>query len=95
MVVDSLAHADADLAARLLIDARNEAETVVRATEKALRSPELAEIAKTELVQGERERIEAALADAQGGAGLRPTPRRFSARRSCSTTPRITSQKSC
>ena len=52
-----------DLAARLLIDARNEAETVIRATKKALRSPELAEIAKTELVQGELERIESVLAD--------------------------------
>ena len=63
MVVDSLANADADLAARLLIDARNEAETVIRATEKALRSPELAEIGKTELAEGELERIESALAD--------------------------------
>jgi molecular chaperone DnaK (HSP70) len=62
MVVDSLVHADADLAARLLIDARNEAETVMRATEKALGSPELAEIAETELVAGEQERIAAALA---------------------------------
>ena len=62
MVVDSLAHAEADQAVRLLIDARNEAEPVVRATEKALRSPELAEIAKTELRHGELERIEAALA---------------------------------
>jgi molecular chaperone DnaK len=61
MVVDSLAHADADLAARLLIDARNEAETVVHATEKALRSPDLAEVASTELVEGELERIESVL----------------------------------
>jgi len=62
MVVDSLAHADADLAARLLIEARNEAETVIHATEKALRSPQLEDVAKTELVEGERERIESALA---------------------------------
>ena len=54
MVVDSLVHAEADLAARALIDARNEAQTVVAATEKALRSAELAEIATTALVRGER-----------------------------------------
>jgi molecular chaperone DnaK (HSP70) len=62
MVVDSLTYADADLAARLLIEARTEAETVIHATEKALRSSELGEIAKTELIQGEQERIESALA---------------------------------
>src|SRR5206468_2920778 len=63
MVVDGLVHADADLAARYLIDARTEAETVIRATEKALQSPDLAEITRAELVQGELERIESALAD--------------------------------
>jgi molecular chaperone DnaK len=62
MVVDSIAHADADFAARLLVEARTEAETVIRATEKTLRSPELAEIAETELAAGELERIESALA---------------------------------
>ncbi len=63
MVVDSLAHADSDLAARLLIDAQNEAEAVIRATRKALQSPELADIAKTELEEGWRERIESVLAE--------------------------------
>jgi len=62
MLVESFEHAEADFAARLLIDARNEAETVIRATEKSLRSPEFAAIAESELAQGERERIESVLA---------------------------------
>src|SRR5262249_37610381 len=36
MVDESLEHAEADVRARGLIDARNEADTVLRATEKAL-----------------------------------------------------------
>ena len=67
---------------------------MVRATEKALRSPELAEIAKTELRHGELERIEAALAALREALGA-SIPRRFSARRSCSTTQRTISQKCC
>jgi molecular chaperone DnaK (HSP70) len=62
MLVESFEHAEADFAARLLIDARNEAETVIRATEKSLRSSEFAAIAESELAQGERERIESVLA---------------------------------
>ena len=69
MLLDSFEHAEADFAARLLIDARNEAETVVRATEKSLRAPEFAEIARTELARGERERIEGALAELKGALG--------------------------
>ena len=46
MLLDSFEHAEADFAARLLIDARNEAETVVLATEKSLRAPEFAELAQ-------------------------------------------------
>jgi Fe-S protein assembly chaperone HscA len=61
MLLDSFEHAEADFAARLLIEARNEAENVVHATEKALAAPEFADIAKQDLVPGERERIEAAL----------------------------------
>ena len=41
MLLESFEHAEADFAARLLIDARNEAEAVVRATEKALQMAEL------------------------------------------------------
>jgi molecular chaperone DnaK (HSP70) len=63
MLLDSLEHAQTDSAARLLIDARNEAETVVQATERSLRLPELASIARDELAPGEKERIELALTE--------------------------------
>jgi Fe-S protein assembly chaperone HscA len=63
MLLDSFEHAEADFAARLLIEARNEAETIIRATGKSLRSPEFAAIAESELTPGELERIEVALAD--------------------------------
>jgi Fe-S protein assembly chaperone HscA len=62
MLLDSFEHAEADFAARLLIEARNEAESVITATEKALRAPEFAEIARTELASGEQKRIEQTLA---------------------------------
>ena len=62
MLLDSFENAEADFAARLLIEARNEAESVMRATEKSLRSPEFPAIAESELAAGERERIEAELA---------------------------------
>ena len=71
MLIESFEHAEADVDARLLIEARNEAETVVHATEKSLRRPGFASIAAAELQPGERERIESALADlkqAMGGA---------------------------
>jgi molecular chaperone DnaK len=61
MLLDSFEHAEADFAARLLIEARNEAESVIMATEKSFRAPEFADIAATELKPGERERIESAL----------------------------------
>ena len=54
MLLESFEHAEADFAARLLIEARNEAETVIQATEKSLRAPEFAEIARTESPPGER-----------------------------------------
>ena len=63
MLLDSFEHAEADFAARLLIEARNEAETVIQATEKTLRAPEFADVAQRELAPGERDRIDAALAD--------------------------------
>jgi molecular chaperone DnaK (HSP70) len=63
MLLDSFEHAEADFAARLLIEARNEAESVIRATEKSLRAPEFPAIAEAELAAGERDRIEAALAE--------------------------------
>jgi molecular chaperone DnaK len=61
MLIESFEHAEADFEARLLIDARNEAETVIHATEKALRRPDFAAIAAEQLEAGERDRIEAAL----------------------------------
>jgi len=69
MLVDSFEHAEADFAARLLIDARNEAETVIHATEKTLRAPEFPDVVKADLAAGEQDRIEAALADAKAALG--------------------------
>jgi molecular chaperone DnaK (HSP70) len=62
MLLDSFEHAEADFAMRLLIEARNEAESVILATEKSLRSPDFPEIASQELAPGEQKRIEQALA---------------------------------
>jgi Fe-S protein assembly chaperone HscA len=62
MLADWLAHAEADHETRLLIDARIEAEAVVRATMKSLSSPEFGDIVKTELTDGEEQGIESALA---------------------------------
>ena len=47
MLLDSFEHAEADFAARLLIEERNEAESVILATEKTMRAPEFADIART------------------------------------------------
>ena len=63
MLLDSFEHAEADFATRLLIDTRNEAETIIVATEKTLRAPEFLGVAKTVLASGERDRIEAALSE--------------------------------
>src|SRR6185436_16096300 len=61
MLLDSFEHAEADIAARLLVEARNEAESVIGATEKSLRSPDFAEIERDELTAGERQKIEGVL----------------------------------
>jgi molecular chaperone DnaK (HSP70) len=45
MLIESFEHAEADIEARLLIDARNEAETVIHATEKSLRRPDFEQLA--------------------------------------------------
>ena len=63
MLIESFEHAEADFEARLLIDARNEAESVVLATEKSLRRPDFEQVAAESLQAGERQKIEAALAD--------------------------------
>ena len=49
MLIESFEHAEADFEARLLIEARNEAETVVNATEKSLRRPDFKELAGGDL----------------------------------------------
>ena len=71
MLIDSFEHAEADFAARLLIEARNEAETVIQATEKSLRAPDFdRDRARTSSTPGERKRIESALAGLQHGPEL-------------------------
>ena len=70
MLLDSFEHAEADFAARLLIEARNEAESVITATEKTLRSPEFAEVAQSELSPGELQKIESVAGRPQDGADL-------------------------
>jgi molecular chaperone DnaK (HSP70) len=62
MLLDSFEHAEADFEARLLIEARNEAESVIQATEKSLRDPDFAAIEESELAAGERQKIESVLA---------------------------------
>ena len=63
MLIESFEHAAADFEARLLIEARNEAESVILATEKSLRSPDIDEVARKDLKPGELERIRTALSD--------------------------------
>ena len=65
MLLESFEHAETDVEARFLIEARNEAETVIRATEKSLRNPDLAAAAADDLAPGELAAIESALADLQ------------------------------
>ena len=62
MLLDSFEHAEADFEARLLIEAKNEAEAVMHATEKSLRAPDFAEIERAELAADERQKIESVLA---------------------------------
>jgi len=69
MLIESFEHAEADFEARLLIDARNEAESVIQATDKVLRRPDFAAIAAEQLEPGERERIDAALAALKASMG--------------------------
>jgi molecular chaperone HscA len=69
MLLDSFEHAEADFAARLLIEERNEAESVIQATEKTMRSPEFAQIAAHDLGPGEQQRIEAALGELKAAIG--------------------------
>jgi len=63
MLIDSFEHAEADFDARLLIEARNEGESVVTATEKSLRLPEFPQVAAEDLSPGEVETIRTRLAE--------------------------------
>jgi len=63
MLIESFEHAEADFEARLVIDARNEAESVIHATAKVLRRLDLDGTGSELLEPGERERIEAAVAE--------------------------------
>jgi molecular chaperone DnaK (HSP70) len=62
MLLESFEHAEADFDMRLLIEARNEAESVIHATEKSLRHPDFERIAEEDLQPGELQRIDEALA---------------------------------
>ena len=53
----------------MLIEVRNEAETIIAATEKSLRRPDFAEIAAAQLAPGEAALIQAALADLKQSMG--------------------------
>jgi Fe-S protein assembly chaperone HscA len=68
MLIDSFEHAAADFDARLLIDARNEAESVITATEKHLRRRDFSEI-EQELLPGELQRIDEALQELKDAVG--------------------------
>jgi Fe-S protein assembly chaperone HscA len=69
MLIASFEHAQEDINARMLIELRNEAETIVAATEKTLRRPDFAEIAAALLKADEVAAIRAALADLKQAMG--------------------------
>jgi molecular chaperone DnaK (HSP70) len=63
MLIASFEHAQEDIDARMLIELRNEAETIVAATEKTLRRQDFAEIAAARLQADDVAAIHAALTD--------------------------------
>ena len=69
MLIDSFEHAETDVEARLLIEARNEAETVIHATEKSLRRPDFDQLAAEALEPGDPQRIGQALSEAKHALG--------------------------
>jgi molecular chaperone DnaK len=69
MLIESFEHAEADVEARLLIETRNEAESVINATEKTLRHPDFATIADEVLAPGELTEINQALSALKGVMG--------------------------
>jgi len=69
MLIASFEHAQEDINARMLIELRNEAETIVAATEKTLRRPDFAGIAAALLKANEVVTIHAALTDLKQAMG--------------------------
>ena len=69
MLVESFEHAQEDVDARMLIEARNEAETIIAATEKTLRRPDFAGLAASQLEPEEVTLIHAALDDLKQSMG--------------------------
>jgi Fe-S protein assembly chaperone HscA len=69
MLIESFEHAQEDVDARMLIEVRNEAETIVAATEKTLRRPDFADIAASQLTEKETSLIQAALSDLKQSMG--------------------------
>jgi molecular chaperone DnaK len=65
MLLESFEHAQEDVDARMLIEARNESEAIIHATEKTLRRPDFADIALAQLGSNETSAIETALAAAK------------------------------
>jgi len=69
MLIESFEHAEEDVDARMLIEVRNEAESVISATEKTLRRPDFDEIAASHLGAKEVALIHAGLADLKQSIG--------------------------
>jgi Fe-S protein assembly chaperone HscA len=69
MLIESFEHAQEDVDGRMLIEVRNEAETIMAATEKTLRRPDFAAIAASQLMPDETALIHAALADLKQSMG--------------------------
>jgi len=69
MLIESFEHAQEDVDARMLIEVRNEAETIIAATEKTLRRSDFADIAASQLTERETSLIQAALSDLKQSMG--------------------------
>ncbi len=69
MLLESFEHAQEDVDARMLIEARNEAETMVSATEKILRRQDFDALTAGDLKPGELATIQAALAGLKTAIG--------------------------
>jgi len=93
MLLESFEHAEADFEARLLIEARNEAESVMQATEKSLRHPDFAEIERASSPPASGRRSSRS-SRASGWCSIRRTARPSRSGRMRSTTRRSTWRRS-